>query len=246
MIIGALGGSGTRVVTRLAKAGGVFMGRHLNEAEDSEPFQALYKTWLRRFVAQDGHLNPSDDKRLSEQFSDAVKAHLDKQAGAGPWGVKVPRSIVMLRLWQRQFPRFRFIHVVRNGLDMAYSADQRQRRMIGDLILSAAERGQDETAQALIYWCRVNTIAADFGENIMGSRYYRVRFEDLCDTPQEVCPELARFIENVNPEALLRAATEMLTPPVARERWKRQPAEKRHQLMRLGAGVLNRFSYQCK
>ncbi len=244
VVIGALGGSGTRVVARLARAGGVFMGSRLNWAEDSVPMMEFYDAWLRPYLERDGVFETAESTAAEEQFRACLEEHLaELDAPAAPWGVKVPRSILMLGYWQRRFPRFKFVHLIRSGLDMVYSDDRWQLRMFGDLILSDQERRYDERLQAMAYWRRVNASAADFGERELGSRYWRIRFEDLCAEPARVCWELGQFLNSSEPAILAQAAIREISPPPTLGRWKHQPAEEVAELERLGGAVLERFAY---
>jgi len=244
VVIGALGGSGTRVVARLARAAGVFMGSRLNWAEDPEPMMEFYDAWLRRYLERDGGFDPAQSIAAKKEFDARLEEHL---AGlddpAAPWGVKVPRSLLMLRFWQQRFPRFKFVHLIRSGLDMVYSDDRWQLHMFGDLILSDEERGYDEHLQAMVYWRRVNAAAADYGERELASRYSRIRFEDLCAQPARVCRELGRFLNTPDPARLVQSGFQEITPPPTLGRWQRQPAEEVAELKRLGSAVLERFDY---
>jgi hypothetical protein len=56
ILIGAVGGSGTRVVARILAQVGFFIGAHRNHAEDSVPMMDFYKTWLRSYISLRGAL----------------------------------------------------------------------------------------------------------------------------------------------------------------------------------------------
>ena len=223
------------------------MGRDLNEAEDSEPIQAFYNTWLHSYVAQDGLFSPADSAAIDEDFRRSLKAHHPGfEYASVPWGVKVPRSVLMLSYWRQQYPAFRFIHVVRNGLDMAYSTDRRQRRMVGDLILGEQEDQADEPLQAMLYWARVNSAAAEFGELVLRNRYLRIRFEDLCADPVSIVNRLASFVSEIDAHSLKRKVADLVAPPSSLGRWREQPAEEISRLVQVGGSVLKRFSYSVE
>lgn len=243
LIIGALGGSGTRMVTRLVTVAGVFMGGWVNEAEDSEPIQHFYKAWLRQYLAQGGNLGSFEFDAAEKDFRRALDAHRTGiHSPDAAWGAKVPRSILMLGFWQQLFPRFRFIHVVRNGLDMVYSSDHRQRDMVGDLMLSERERADDEVSQAMTYWCRVNMAAADFGEQHMTGRYLRVRYEDLCTRPIATVRELVEFASARPRDDVINAVVGMISPSATR--WREKPVAETDRLASIGSVALERFGYR--
>jgi hypothetical protein len=101
------------------------------------------------------------------------------------WGVKVPKSILMIRFWFQIFPDAKFIHVIRSGLDMPYSADYNQLYSYGDLVLSQEEQSYSARLKAILCWCRVNLSAASFGETDLEERYLRVALR-ICAPSQRV------------------------------------------------------------
>ena len=149
----------------------------------------------------------------------------------------------MLGFWQQRFPRFKFVHLIRSGLDMAYSDDRWQLHMVGDLVLTDEERQYEERLQSMAYWRRVNASAADFGERDLAPRYLRIRFEDLCAEPARVCQELGQFLNSPDPICLAQSGIQQVSPPSTLGRWQNQPAEEVAELKRVGGAVLERFGY---
>ena len=220
------------------------MGSRLNWAEDSEPIMEFYESWLRRYLERDGVFDAAESMAAKRQFDACLEEHL---AGlddpAAPWGVKVPRSILMLGFWQQRFPRFKFVHLIRSGLDMAYSDDRWQLNTVGDLVLTEEERQYDERLQSMAYWRRVNASAANYGEGELAPRYLRIRFEDLCAEPARVGQELGQFLNSPDPVFLAQSGLQQITPPATLGRWQDQPTEEVAELKRVGGAVLERFGY---
>jgi hypothetical protein len=217
------------------------MGSELNEAEDSEPVMRFYGAWLRRYLESGAQLGAEAEAARAD-FERALGAHLSGLEGrSGPWGVKVPRSILMLRYWHAAFPGLRFVHVVRDGLDMAYSRDRNQLRMVGDLVLDRAERRLGEIEQAIAYWQRVNLEAADYGQRRLPGRYLLVRFEDLCARPSEAYARVRDLVGG------RRAAPDEIAAevraPASIGRWRRRPVQETRSLREVGAAALRRFGY---
>jgi len=52
-IIGGTGGSGTRVVARIVRHGGMYIGTHLNDSEDALDLARYSDRWINRFLAPD-------------------------------------------------------------------------------------------------------------------------------------------------------------------------------------------------
>lgn len=243
VLVGALGGSGTRVFARLLRHAGVFMGADLNEAEDSEPVMGFYRIWLRRYLERGGDLEPREWDAASRDLETALGQHLGSfRVESGPWGVKVPRSILMLGFWHRLFPGLSFVHVLRNGLDMAYSRDRNQLRMVGDLVLTDEERRSPEPLQAISYWQRVNLGAADFGESRLGSRYVRIRFEDLCSHPLRAYERL-REVSGASATAPRQVIEAEVAVPASLGRWRDHPRAEVERMVEIGRTALRRFGY---
>jgi hypothetical protein len=220
------------------------MGSHLNEAEDSEPLMSFYGVWLRRYLACRGELPRPDRDAARTMAEQALARHLESRPDtAALWGAKVPRTILMLPFWHELLPELSFVHVVRNGLDMAYSTDRNQLRMAGDLVLPFEERRHPDAPRAIAYWQRVNLMAADFGETVLGPRYLRLRFEDVCARPgwafERLRGLLGRRSDSTPPDVIEK---EVQRPPSI-GRWRTHPAPEIERLRELGVVALRRFGY---
>jgi hypothetical protein len=243
VVIGAVGGSGTRVFVRVARDGGLFMGSRLNAFEDSEPLIGFYDRWLRRYLAAGRRPPEAERTAMRADLAETLEAHLaGLPAAGGRWGIKVPKTLLMLRFWHETFPDLRFSHVVRSGLDMAYSADGNQLAEVGDLVLPPALHGRPRHVRALAYWAAANGAAADYGEAHMPGRYRRTRFEDLCADPARVIGELFEFWGVPDRAGLPRAVAEV-RPPATIGRWRARPAEETAELAPVGRAALARFGY---
>jgi hypothetical protein len=142
----------------------------------------------------------------------------------------------------QQFPGFRFIHVVRNGLDMAFSGNQNQVQQFSEWILSKSERALPGQFQALLFWGRVNELAADYGEKYLGRRYLRIAFEEICLQPELAIKRIHEFIGNLDPFDLVAAIGEIQVPPTI-GRWQDQPVRIAHPMLLAGRPALERFGY---
>ena len=241
ILVGAVGGSGTRVVARLLAQAGFFIGADRRVSEDSEPIQDFYNVWLRRYIECDGNLQEEEKERAARDFQQAIEDHRQGIGGPDtPWAVKVPRSLLMLPYWHDAFPGAHFIHVVRNGLDMAYSNDGNQLRMFGDLLLTDVEQELPRPLRAMAYWNSANLRAAQRGEVLFRERYHVLRFEDLCLRPAETILALTSFTGGDVDVA--KASTEVNVPSTI-ERWRDHPASETLELLKLGRPALEHFGY---
>lgn len=108
-----------------------------------------------------------------------------------PWGWKEPNThVVIERLWQRM-PGLRYIHVVRHGLDMAYSTNQNQLHLWGSQLFDQA--GPADPARSLAYWCRIHRRMQDLlAEN--HQRMYWLDYDALCSDPYNEAEKLCAFL----------------------------------------------------
>jgi hypothetical protein len=246
VVIGATGGSGTRVIARLARHAGYDLGRNLNSAEDALEFYSFHEKWINPFVSAERRgtaLSKSDAEQMEREFQFALERHqpaalrTDKR-----WGWKAPRSIYLLPFLHRQLPNLKFIHVLRDGRDMVLSPNQNQLRKHAAAILTWRERFfRPIPERALLLWGRVNAAAAEFGESNLRENYLRVRFEDLCARPVETTAHIMNFLgARVDPEPIARAE---ISPPTTLQRWRTYPESLISGLEALGGDFLRKFGY---
>ncbi|HUK95656.1 MAG TPA: sulfotransferase [Gaiellaceae bacterium] len=234
-VVGATGGSGTRVVARVLRRAGMFLGDDLNRSEDALDFAAFSDRWINRYAA--GESPPEMSRELRGLVA---RQHAD--ADGRRWGWKEPRSVYLLELLDRQLPGLRFLHVVRDGRDMAYSENQVQLRKHGDAVLGHAREGETDALRSIALWSEVNLRAADYGERALGDRYLRVRFEDLCADPSGTVAGILGFFRlSVDVEGI---AAEEVHPPETLGRWRNATPETTRALEERAGDALRRFGYQ--
>jgi sulfotransferase family protein len=233
-VIGATGGSGTRVVARIVQQSGMFIGADRNRSEDALDFAAFSDRWVNAFTA--GERPPELVAELR-----ALVARQARAAADHPWGWKEPRSIYLLPLLDDELPGLRFLHLVRDGRDMAYSENQVQLRKHGDALLGDDD-GRSAALRSISLWRDVNLRAADYGEQRLGSRYLRLRFEDLCMYPVAGVGEILDFFGLAGDGE--RIAAEEVAAPETLGRWRLQDAASVAALEAEAGAALERFGYQ--
>ena len=241
-VIGATGGSGTRVVARIVRAGGLYIGTELNDYEDALPFAAFSDRWINAYLDSDRDPPGETRSRMVEELGGLVEDHLShRPEDAIGWGWKEPRSIYLLRFLNEEMPKLRFLHFVRDGRDMAFSENQWQLKKHGGSVLGDELRWQRRPYRSISLWSRVNGGAADYGERELGDRYLRVRFEDLCAQPGPTARRILDFF-GLDGDAEAIGAAEV-RPPKTLARWKRKSGRTIDKLRRFGEPSLSRFGY---
>jgi hypothetical protein len=245
IVICGTGGSGSRVIVRILRRAGCFFGANLNDAEDSQFFPKLYDRWVNRYVLRKIAPLCREEKRLMlRDFTAAVARHrFAMRNDNDPWGWKEPRSIFFLPFLNRQWPGARFIHIIRDGRDMAFSTNQNQLRKHGPSVLGAEITDAPDPVKSAFLWARLNTEAASYGEVHMAGRYLRVKFERLCTNPQETIVSIFRFLDLPRVELDLEMVCEV-SAPRSIGRWETEGSPSVIDSIYSGAGAaLKRFGY---
>ena len=143
-VIGATGGSGTRVLARIVQRGGMFIGADRNRSEDALDFAAFSDRWVNAVRARGASAGARSGAAGARRAPGALPAQRRDRA----WGWKEPRSIYLLPLLDEELPGFRFLHLVRDGRDMAFSDNQVQLRKHGDAVLGPTTRHPSRSARS--------------------------------------------------------------------------------------------------
>ena len=157
------------------------------------------------------------------------------------WGWKNPRSLYLLPFLHACYPGLRYIQVVRDGRDMAFSGNTWPLRKDGPIVLSDAERELPAPHQSILIWSRGNLAAADYGERAMGAQHLLLSFEALCRRPHEALDRLAAFLDVSGIEHNVLAG--LVTPPDSIGRWRSAHPAVTEELTSLAREGLDRFGY---
>jgi hypothetical protein len=242
-VIGATGGSGTRVVGGIVRAGGMYTGTNLNDYEDALDLAAFSDRWINRLTGRAPDELPADEGReIVDDLASTLEAHRrDARPDAVAWGWKEPRSIYLLELLDALMPKMRFLHFIRDGRDMAFSDNQQQLKKHGEAVLGVGSGRRHRPVHSIALWSHVNTQAADYGEQHMPGRYLRVRFEDLCSEPDATVERIYEFFELRGDVAEAAAA---VRPPRSLGRWQKARKGTLAELQEAAGPALARFGYQ--
>jgi len=237
IIVGGVGGSGTRVVALILQAIGFYLGNDLNDSLDNLWFTLLFKRpkWFLRnrnnkaevarglsiskqlltgkrlfrvadwlFIVkavvelahQDGHDYLQTGGRIwafKRLFRMIVRKPVAQHSFVG-WGWKEPNSHLYLDHLAHAYDQLQYIHVIRNGLDMAYSRNQDQLFNWGPLYFDVAipESQSLMPKASLSYWLAANKVCIENGRKLLGERFYLLNFDKLCMNPQK---EIAQFLQ---------------------------------------------------
>ncbi|MFZ1643235.1 MAG: sulfotransferase [Candidatus Contendobacter sp.] len=107
------------------------------------------------------------------------------------WGWKEPNTHIVVDRLKKRLKSMKYIHVVRNGLDMAHSSNQNQLKLWGRNFI-----GEDcniSPYYSLKYWCIVHRRVLEIGAT-MGIDFLFLNYDDFCLNPQNGIAKLYEFL----------------------------------------------------
>jgi Sulfotransferase family len=200
--------SGSRVLAELLDAGGVFMGSHVNESRDSLDVLELVEYLVTRYYPDYSPLwdpkRPADADlaRLLRKTFDGHLQNLKDQTDR-PWGWKLCETAYILPVLDYCFPGARFVHVIRDGRDVAfcdhkapdsafwrkvYFNTERIRTFSGLRLTAQAYRRQSYVFNA-IHWVNSVSVGRGYGA-MLREQYVEIRYEDLCRSFESTVSQL--------------------------------------------------------
>lgn len=109
-------------------------------------------------------------------------------------GVKAPSYCRNIRLLHELFPWARYVHVVRDGRDVAMSVLERATTMEG-ITMEVAARESVPVGTSALWWQSMVSAARRDGVKLGGRFYTELRFEDLVEDPESVMRGLMGFLD---------------------------------------------------
>lgn len=195
VVVGALGGAGTRLLVSILGQAGVFMGSWLDHrTQDSQPFRVFLSRWFNPLADHLLHGAELDRGAIDADFERSLRIHLMGRS-AGRWGWKNPRNMWLLPFYAARYPDMKFLHLIRDGRDMALGDNQNLLRAPGQLLLGSEWRGSPVESQLALWELGNKTARAHARALLAPGSYLLVRYEDLCQRPAEIIPEIIRFVD---------------------------------------------------
>jgi hypothetical protein len=129
-----------------------------------------------------------------DDFPDVVRrlyALWASSRGKSRYADKTPMHVLHISRLARMFPEARFVHVIRDGRDVALS-------------YLGVGWGPSTVEDAAIEWRRRVRAGRRAGRRVGPGRYREIRYEDLVQRPERVVREICGFIDLPWDESLLR------------------------------------------
>lgn len=204
---------------------------------DARPF---IKDWLAERPDPAAFVDGLPDRRPGTLLN-GLYSQYAAQHGAERWGDKSPTYTAYIDLLGRIFPTAQFIHIIRDGRDVA---------------LSTIETFQKDSFHVDMYfaawtWKRRVQTARAVGARLGPDRYYELRYEQLVANPEPLLRSICDFLGETFVPAMLepqKQARERLSPtgvhaavrqPLTTDRsgrWRREMPEADQRLFQAVAG----------
>jgi len=136
------------------------------------------------------------------------------------WGWKEPHSHIYLEYINELFPDFKYIHIIRHGLDMAFSKQKEGVFLWGHLFGIAPPSGEDLPRKMLQFWYAANKRIISWGEEVMNDRFFLLNFEQFCMHPEKELIRLTRFLGLSCPEEKINGLARIPKLPTSCGRYK--------------------------
>lgn len=104
-----------------------------------------------------------------------------ERAGKPRYADKTPRYVTRIADLAELFPEARFLHLVRDGRDVALS------------MADAFERGPQNAVQAALHWAQAVAAGRAQGEALGPDRYRELSYERLLEEPEAAVREICEF-----------------------------------------------------
>ncbi|PGB03769.1 sulfotransferase [Bacillus toyonensis] len=192
IVIGGVGGSGTRVIAEILKTMGYYLGDSDNYTNDNLDFFHLFgdPDWFK----QNYKNNKDNIGRRLKIFENHMLMSFEQNKYIG-WGWKNPSSHIYIEFLYQYFTKIKYIHVIRHGLDMVYSTNQNQFFKWGNLYDLDLSLNQERLR--LQYWYKSNKKTIKLGKKLLKQNFLIINFDKLCIDPQKEINNLINFL-NLN------------------------------------------------
>lgn len=149
--------------------------------------------WAQQWGLQRAELQAAMDAAPPDDFAAAVRCvfrcYADK-AGKPRYGDKTPNYVARMPLIAGLFPEARFVHIIRDGRDVATS-------------FLRVPFGPETAAEGAIFWRRRVSNGRAAGRQLGPDRYREVRYEELVENPRGTLGQLCAFVRLNFDEAML-------------------------------------------
>jgi len=262
LIIGGVGGSGTRLFASILQECNFYIGNKLNIALDNHWFGRIMllehpklvtdrkiknnrlKLWYKKItnnkklaskrlgifkllMTSDKQIEKGkfssdfqlfDLKEKNEEISKKIYSNqLPNKIDTKLWGWKQPNSYLFLEELKEHFPKMKYIHTIRNGLDMVYSKNQNQFKKHKHLYNIP---NKDTPTTRLEFWLKANEKVIQKGESLLEDDFYLLNFDKFVLNKEEEMKVLLSFLDIKVSEKKFNTLLKLVQTPSSMNRYK--------------------------
>lgn len=141
------------------------------------------------------------------------------------WAWKEPNTQIYIKYIAEFFNNIKYVHVIRHGLDMAYSSKKQQLKNWGykfGLQYNKLDSEDDLAIKKLDYWAKINKYVISEGEKLLKDRFYLLNYNKLCESPDIEVPRLIKFLDLDLEEDTIRKLVSIPKVPSTNMRYKQK------------------------
>lgn len=190
--------SGSRLLARLLLAHGVFLGTERNESEDALGIMDLVRPLVEGHYPDYASVMSDGDAQLEALTDMVFGRHLCGIPAGARWGWKLCETLYILPVLTRIFPDAFFVHLIRDGRDVAFSNHVAPKQPFWRKIYFDTDRIASWDGRKLGYrayhrvphiynarhWVNSVTVGRNYG-SMIGEKYLELRYEDLVLRPMQ-------------------------------------------------------------
>lgn len=238
LIILGMHRSGTSMTVRLLSDLGIFMGRWLSRDDEAVYFQRLNRIIYNSVQADWSNIDQllgfiHDQKFITQQTNmlknqiTGEKLYLFGYPGLADffglklyrkldisrlpaWGWKDPRTTLTFPIWLNIFPNAKWLHIIRNGIDVAISIHRRslkQQKKIRNRIFPIDYKPITlDFTYCFRLWEKYITFTLENKHLIPSDRYLEIQYEKFLEEPQRYLNIICDFINYPLSETVVETA----------------------------------------
>lgn len=168
---------------------------HFGDIRHPENRKQIVDTWLRSKGFRRSGLDAAtirsqliDGCRNGGDFFRMVMEEISRQQGARRWAVYDPDNALYMKQIKADIPRALFVHIVRDGRDVALSL-----RKMGEYRPVPWNRKPASLEATAVYWRWMVETGRKQGR-LFPNDYIEVRYEDLVTSPEGILQRLGQFL----------------------------------------------------
>jgi Sulfotransferase family len=213
-----------RSASEIAAGLRIFEKAMVRNGRDHDAAELAYVDRVAGEMARTGHdhLGRGRDDWAFERASRMTAPGRTPQRSYLGWGWKEPNTHLFLEALAAHFRDLHYVHVVRHGLDMAFSTNQTQLYLWGPLFGVSSPACEEEIPRAALrFWIAANTSAIIRARSLFGHRFRVIDFERLCADPRGEIDGLLAFLGVDRPRAARGRLYDLPRPPQSAGRYRR-------------------------